>query len=133
MGSISVTPEPTIIDNTTANANPVPIFHVVHFRFYTHIPPSTRADISHQFLSLQSRCLSPRTRKPYIRSFTGGRDVSVEDLHKGFHAVFVLEFADQKDRDWYVREDPVHHAFGVDVLTGVVEEVMVVDFQRGQF
>ncbi|OAP64576.1 hypothetical protein AYL99_00548 [Fonsecaea erecta] len=131
----SITPEPPITDTDTSidTNNPQSIFHVVHFRFYAHIPASTRADISHQFLALQTRCLSPRTRKPYIRSFTGGRDVSVEDLHKGFHAVFVLEFASQHDRDWYVREDPVHHSFGVDALTGVVEEVMVVDFRRGEF
>jgi hypothetical protein len=73
------------------------------------------------------------TQKPYIRSFTGGRDVSIEALHKGFHAAFVLEFDSEADRDWYVNLDPVHRGFGVDCLTGVVEEVMVVDFRRGEF
>ncbi|OQU96956.1 hypothetical protein CLAIMM_02962 [Cladophialophora immunda] len=137
----SITPEPdTIIDDSSttssssnSSCSAQSIFHVVHFRFFAHIPPPTRADIAHQFLALQARCLSPQTRKPYIRSFTGGRDVSVEDLHRGFHAVFVLEFASRADRDWYVHEDPVHRGFGVEVLTGVVEEVMVVDFRRGEF
>ncbi|KIW92713.1 uncharacterized protein Z519_06561 [Cladophialophora bantiana CBS 173.52] len=136
MGSLSPEPTktPSAIDaNINTTSSPQSIFHVVHFRYYAHIPPSTRADVARRFLALQSACILPRTRKPYIRSFTGGRDVSVEDLHKGFHAVFILEFASQGDRDWYVHEDPVHRNFGVGVLTGVVEEVMVVDFRRGEF
>ena len=47
--------------------------------------------------------------------------------------MFVLEFECEEDRDWYVNEDPVHRRFGVECLTGVVEEVMVVDFRRGEF
>lgn len=45
----------------------------------------------------------------------------------------MLEFASEDDRDYYVNEDPVHRGFGVECLTGVVEEVMVVDFRRGEF
>ena len=90
-------------------------------------------NISHQFVHLQSRCLDAQTRKPYIKSFTGGTDISIEHLHKGFHTVFVLEFVSQADRDWYVNEDPVHRRLGVECLTGVVEEVMVIDFRRGDF
>jgi hypothetical protein len=84
-------------------------------------------------MALQSTCLSPTTHKPYIQSFTGGRDISIENLQKGFSHVFVLEFATQADRDWYVNEDPVHRRFGVETLTGIVEEVMVVDFQKRVF
>jgi len=109
------------------------IVHVVHFRFAATASSSTRADISRQFLALQSTCLSPATHKPYIKSFTGGRDVSVENLHHGFSHVFVLEFENESDRDWYVSGDPVHRRFGVEVLTGVVEEVLVMDFRRGEF
>ncbi|KAL6246809.1 hypothetical protein RBB50_006116 [Rhinocladiella similis] len=111
---------------------PPPIVHVVHFRFYSTISPEVRAAVSRKFLSLQFACLSPVTRKPYIRSFTGGRDISIESLQKGYSHVFMLEFANEQDRNWYVNEDPVHKRFGVDELTGVVEDVMVVDFKRGQ-
>ncbi|ETI24470.1 hypothetical protein G647_03839 [Cladophialophora carrionii CBS 160.54] len=125
------------ISNSTSNPQPEtitnPIIHIVHFRFYKHIPTSVRSSISRQFVALQTRCLHPVTRKPYIKSFTGGKDVSIENLHKGFHAAFVLEFESPEDRDWYVNSDPVHRGFGVDCLTGVVEDVMVVDFRRGEF
>ncbi len=95
--------------------------------------PQIREHISQQFLALRFTCLSPTTHKPYIKSFTGGRDISIENLQKGFSHVFVLEFVDESERDWYVREDPVHRKFGEEMLTGVVEEVMVVDFRRGEF
>jgi hypothetical protein len=138
MGNL-LAPEPEV-PSTTSNpassspgTNSTPIFHVVHFRFFTHISSSQRTRISHQFLSLQFRCLHPKTRKPYIKSFTGGTDVSIENIQKGYHTVFLLEFACKEDRDWYVIEDPVHRGFGVECLTGVVEEVMVVDFRKGDF
>lgn len=110
-----------------------PIFHIVSFRFATSTPSTIRSEISARFLALQQACLSPTTGKSYIRSFTGGRDVSVETLQRGFSHVFVLEFATEQDRDWYVHHDPVHREFGVRVLTGFVEEVMVLDFRRGEF
>ncbi|KAI1617150.1 stress responsive A/B barrel domain protein [Exophiala viscosa] len=109
-----------------------PILHVVHFRFYPSITPEVRASISQAFLDLRYTCISPTTKKPYIKSFTGGRDVSIENLQHGFSHVFMLEFETQEDRDWYVNEDPIHRRFGVEQLTGVVEDVMVVDFRRGE-
>ncbi|OCT52440.1 hypothetical protein CLCR_10945 [Cladophialophora carrionii] len=130
--------EPTTSASTsTSNLQPETItnsiIHIVHFRFYKDIPSSVRSSISRQFVALQTRCLHPVTRKPYIKAFTGGKDVSIENLHKGFHAAFVLEFGSPEDRDWYINSDPVHRGFGVDCLTGVVEDVMVVDFRRGEF
>ncbi|KIW10626.1 hypothetical protein PV08_11590 [Exophiala spinifera] len=109
-----------------------PVVHIVLFRFYPTVSPEVRAEVSRKFMSLRSSCLSPVTRIPYILSFTGGRDISVESLQKGYSHVFVLEFENEHDRNWYVNEDPAHKRFGVDELTGVVEDVMVVDFKRGQ-
>lgn len=123
MGSITLSRSPP---------PPSPIVHIVHFRFYPTVSDEKRAAISKKFLSLQSACLSPVTQRPYIRSFTGGRDISIESLQKGYSHVFMLEFEDEHDRDWYVNGDPVHKRFGVDELTGVVEDVMVVEFKRGQ-
>ena len=132
MGSLGSlpTPEP---ESEPKFSKRLSIIHVVHFRFYEHIPPAMRARKSKDFVALQSQCLHPKSRKPYIKSFTGGTDISVENLQRGYHTVFVLEFECEEDRDWYVNEDPVHRRFGVDCLTGVVEEVMVVDFRRGEF
>lgn len=126
MGSLGQTATPTTTPTT-------PILHVVHFRFYPSITPELRASTSQAFLNLRYTCISPTTKKPYIKSFTGGRDVSIENLQHGFSHVFLLEFETEKDRDWYVNEDPVHRAFGVEQLTGVVEDVMVLDFRRDQF
>jgi hypothetical protein len=45
----------------------------------------------------------------------------------------MLEFETEKDRAFYLHEDEAHRSFGVEMLTGIVEEVMVLDFRRGQF
>ena len=46
--------------------------------------------------------------------------------------MFVSEFENEKDRDYYVNEDPVHDEFKKFVL-GVAEVVRVVDFEPGKF
>jgi hypothetical protein len=139
MGSLP-TPEPSppplsLFTSHAAlpSSEPSSIYHIVHFRFYDHVPCSTRSSISRQFTSLQHKCLQPITRRPYIKSFTGGTDISVENLQHGFHCVFMLEFDSEKDRAFYLYEDEAHRNFGVEMLTGIVEEVMVLDFRRGQF
>jgi hypothetical protein len=123
----------TSTTTTSSASSQTSILHIVHFRYYAHIPPSKRAQISKQFTHLQHTCIHPQTHKPYIRSFTGGTDVSIENLQRGYHVAFLLEFACREDRDYYVKEDAAHRSFGVEMLTGVVEEVMVVDFRRGEF
>ena len=45
---------------------------------------------------------------------------------------FVVEFASVEDRDYYVKEDPVHREF-VQSLDGVLEKGQVVDFTPGVF
>ena len=118
--------------SSTTSASPS-IFHFVHFRFYPHIPSTTRTQISQEFTTLHHRRLHPSTQAPYIKSFTGGNDTSIEDLQRGYHVAFILEFACQEDRDFYVKGDEVHKRFGVEILTEVVEEVMVMDLRRGEF
>jgi hypothetical protein len=116
-----------------SKAKDTSIIHVVHFRFYDSVPAHVRSHISHAFTLLQDKCLHPKTHRPYIKAFTGGVDVSIENLQRGYHASFILEFESAEDRDFYVLKDEAHRGFGTRELTGLVEEVMVMDFQRGRF
>ena len=67
----------------------------------------------------------------YFLASTPGVETNPQGFERYFN-VFMVEFENASDRDYYVREDPVHRAFGVQVLTGVVEDVMVMDFRRGE-
>lgn len=55
------------------------------------------------------------------------------DDQRGYSHSFVLEFSSTDDRDYYIKHDPAHMAFGA-YLTGIVEDkVMVMDFVPGVF
>jgi hypothetical protein len=43
-----------------------------------------------------------------------------------------VKFASERDRDYYVKEDPVHQTF-VKSLDGLIEKVTVVDYEQGDF
>lgn len=45
---------------------------------------------------------------------------------------FVVEFASPEDRDYYVREDPVHQSF-IKMAGEVLEKSQVIDFTNGKF
>lgn len=52
---------------------------------------------------------------------------------KGYTHAFVVEFASVEDRDYYVKEDEKHRAFGgrlVRASEGGVEGILVVDFEH---
>lgn len=54
----------------------------------------------------------------------------------GHTHVFVSEFASEAERNYYVREDPVHRAFVQKYILSsdsIVEKAFVVDFVAGQF
>jgi len=82
-------------------------------------------------LALKSTCLHPTSQKPYVKSLLGGRDNSPEGLQKGITHAFVVEFDNEKDRDYYAKEDPVHRKF-VESLGGMVN-AQVVDIRPGVF
>jgi hypothetical protein len=54
-------------------------------------------------------------------------------FQRGYSHSFLLEFSSVGDRDYYIRHDPAHMAFGA-FLTGKVEDVvMVMDFIPGEY
>lgn len=103
-----------------------------------------------RFISLKDTCIHPISKQPYIVSIIGGKDNSPEGLQvrwsrhhcgfddndygqRGYSHSFVLEFSSADDRDYYIKHDPAHMAFG-GYLTGIVQNnVMVTDFVPGVY
>ena len=104
-------------------------------------------------LRLQDKAVHPTTKKPYIKSASGGRDNSPEGLQvkrlacfaspislllmsvsvqNGFTHAFVMEFENEQDRDFYVKQDEAHLAF-VAGLEGLVDEAQVLDYTPGKY
>ncbi|KLT38517.1 hypothetical protein CC85DRAFT_267055 [Cutaneotrichosporon oleaginosum] len=103
------------------------VFHIVAFKLAdaAHIAPLTAS-----MLALKDQCV--RNGKPYIRAASGGRQTSPEGKDRGTQVVFLLEFANQEDADYYIAQDPAHGAFK-DKIAGWVEDVVVLDFMPGVF
>lgn len=53
-------------------------------------------------------------------------------LQNGVTHAFVVEFANETDRDYYVNKDPVHKAFGQG-LAASVSTLVVTDFADAVF
>lgn len=81
-------------------------------------------------LGLRDKCVHPTTKAPYIRTSSGGRNNSIEDVKAGYSHGFVVVFESEADRDYYVKEDPAHREF-VKSLEGKVDKVGVVDYAPG--
>ncbi|KAI9669756.1 MAG: hypothetical protein M1831_007452 [Alyxoria varia] len=89
-----------------------------------------RMQICNRMLSLQQTCLHPETKAPYIKTSQGGRDNSPESAQQGMTHGFVMSFASEADRTYYVTRDPVHLSFKNDAEE-VVEKATVLDFLPG--
>ncbi|KAH8703625.1 stress responsive A/B barrel domain-containing protein [Talaromyces proteolyticus] len=109
------------------------ILHLVHFKFFPEVEEDTIRDVCQHFIGLKDACIHPTTNQPYIVSTMGGKDNSPEGLQRGYSHCFVFEFSSFEDRDYYIKHDPAHMAFGT-YITGKVEDmVMVMDFVPGIF
>ncbi|KAJ5432945.1 uncharacterized protein N7458_012101 [Penicillium daleae] len=108
------------------------ITHIVLFQFKSGVDTQVIKDTCDRMVGLKDSCIHPTSNKSYIKSSSGGADNSIEGIQNGITHAFVVEFASAEDRDYYVREDPVHKAF-VQSLNGVVEKAQVVDFTDGVF
>ncbi|KJZ76796.1 hypothetical protein HIM_03673 [Hirsutella minnesotensis 3608] len=109
-----------------------PIVHVVFFQFKPDLAPTERQELCDRMLELKNSCLHPRSEKPYIRSSVGGLDRSIEGVQGGITHAFVVEFASQEDRDYYVHEDPAHRAF-VELMLPKLVKAQIIDFSPGVF
>ncbi|KAL9942345.1 hypothetical protein D7B24_000285 [Verticillium nonalfalfae] len=109
-----------------------PITHLVLFQFKEDASSSAIRDATARMLQLKDNCVHPTSGTPYIVSAKGGKDNSPEGLQGGITHAFVVEFSSASDRDYYVKEDPVHKAF-VKSIEGLVTKAVVVDFADGVY
>lgn len=101
------------------------IKHVVLLKFKPEITDAQVADAMGDLAAIQKKL-------PTLLDFTWGKNVSVEDLHKGFTHGFVMTFADAAARDEYLPH-PDHEVakakiFGM--LDGGFDGVMVMDWEE---
>lgn len=108
------------------------IVHIVMFAFKPLAPPEDIQKVCDAMLALKDNCVHPETKKPYVKTGKGGKDNSPEGRQNGISHVFVSEFENEKDREYYLNQDPAHLAF-VKSLDGVVAKAQVVDFTPGVF
>ncbi|KAF9871237.1 stress responsive A/B Barrel domain-containing protein [Colletotrichum karsti] len=108
------------------------IIHVVQFQFKALVPAEEVKTICNAMLGLKDNCIHPTSNKTYIKSMVGGLDNSPEGIQDGITHVFVAEFENAEDRDYYVQKDPAHLAF-VAEAGKVIQKARVVDFTPGVF
>ncbi|CAE7193601.1 hypothetical protein P3342_009470 [Pyrenophora teres f. teres] len=106
--------------------------HIVLFQFKDGTSKFAVKEIVSQFVGLKKSCIHPATRRPYVVSISGGKDISTENLQNGVSHAFVMQFHSIVDRDYYVNDDPVHKAFK-ESAGMAIEKTIVVDYQDGVF
>ncbi|KAL8876740.1 MAG: hypothetical protein Q9192_008810, partial [Flavoplaca navasiana] len=90
-----------------------------------------KEDACTRMLELKEKCVRKGTGERYIIDIKGGRNNSIEpDVKMKYTHGFIVEFASEEDRRFYVEEDGAHRAF-VEGLEGVVGGVGVLDFEAG--
>ncbi|PVH71333.1 hypothetical protein DL98DRAFT_563943 [Cadophora sp. DSE1049] len=102
------------------------IIHVVQIQFKSAVSDEVVQTAVNELKSLKSKCIHPTRKTPYIKSVQGGRDNSIEGLQNGYTHMFVTEFENVEDRNYYAKEDPVHLALG-STLPPLVEKLQVLD------
>ena len=97
------------------------IVHVVAFKYKKAVTEAKQKEIADAFVAL-------KTKIPQVVSIEHGKNVSKEGFEKGYHEMFVVTFANEKDRDIYL-EHPKHKEFAK-LLDGVLADkgVFVFDF-----
>ncbi|KAL1412624.1 hypothetical protein Q8F55_000371 [Vanrija albida] len=104
------------------------VLHIVGFKVAnaTELP-----DISRNMLALKDSCV--RDGRPYILDVRGGRQSNKEGHDGGVQVVFLVEFGNQADADYYIDHDPAHTAFKTYLGTTSFTGATVLDFTPGEF
>lgn len=79
------------------------IVHVVAFKYKKAVPEAKQKEIAAALVALKGKI-------PQIISVEHGQNVSKEGFDKGYNEMFVVTFANAKDRDIYL-EHPKHKEF----------------------
>ncbi|KAK7518465.1 stress responsive A/B barrel domain-containing protein [Phyllosticta citriasiana] len=108
------------------------IIHIIQFSFKPEVPKEQVDDVCRRILALKDKCIHPTTKKPYIKSFVGGRESSAEGLQGGVTHIFVSEIESDEDRRYYIEKDPAHLDF-IKFAGPLIQTARVVDFEPGKF
>lgn len=122
---------------TRSDYKPGIIRHIVLFRYREDIDETNQRHIEQRFRELQA---STRNGRRYILSIESGTQNSPEGLGQGYQQAYIVSFASQGDRNYYVGKplisdpalyDPTHHAFKSFIAAFISEQpssVVVFDF-----
>lgn len=98
----------------------MPLKHVVLFKFKPGTDEATIASLIEGYKALPGKI-------DVMNHFEWGKDVSVEDLHKGYTHCFITTFADASGRDAYIPHQA--HQDYVKILLPHLDDLLVVDFE----
>jgi hypothetical protein len=109
----------------SADAQPLPVRHVVVFKYKADARPDQIDQVTRAFREL-------RNKIPGITAFEDGVNNSPEKKNLGFTHVYVMTFENVAARDAYLPH-PEHKKFG-ELLgkLGILEDAFVVDFVPGR-
>ena len=105
-----------------------PVTHIVLFRYRSDIPWTALEAHFRDFALLKDSCL--KDGRPYMLSMRMGKNTSWENFGKGMTHAFVLDFANEADRDYYLLHDQVHRRFS-EQAGPLIEDSVVVDLKDG--
>lgn len=100
------------------------LVHVVTFRYKPGTTAAQREDLARRIRALVITSL--RNGKPYIVSIRGGAPISREGFDQGFEQMFLVEFRDGTDRNYFIGPPyggkmEVNHRKVVDDLLPLIE------------
>lgn len=103
---------------TAPTYKPGTVHHVVLMRFRDGVNAAQQQKTIDQFLALQKQAM--RDGKPYIESIETGPQTSGEGASHGLQQAFIVTFASEGDRNYFIgtpivtdaqHYDPAHEAF----------------------
>ncbi|KAG8995224.1 hypothetical protein FRB94_009333 [Tulasnella sp. JGI-2019a] len=141
IGASTGSPPQPVDPATLLNAKGGSNLHLAAFKYTSSTSEATKLSVAKAFLALKTQCVSPSTGRPYILSLEGGVGYSIAGADKKFDHAFVVEFATDADRQYYLKTDPAHAQFkklyeplvaddGTPANNG---DILVLDFVPGVF
>lgn len=125
---------------TASDYKPARIRHIVMFRYKEGVSQAQREDVRDRFKALAQAARRDGAR--YIVSIETGAQISGEGLGLGFEDAFIVTFASEGDRNYYVGTplvtnprffDPIHQSFKEYVGRFLADKgVLVFDFAMRQ-
>ncbi|WP_323084330.1 Dabb family protein [Providencia alcalifaciens] len=86
---------------TSSSYRPGLVKHIVLFRYIDGVTDAQKGEIIRRFRALKD---SLRDNQPYILAIDAGRQNSEEGLEQGYQQGFIVTFASEGDRNYYVGE-----------------------------